>query len=272
MPACLLKMMKKRILKTMKLKFLLTMKKIFFVTALLFGCSTALLAQKQNELTPGEKILSEFKPAKVFDKKFRWGISWNQYWGIVRGDSLPETYFAKPCVGFNLRSEYYPVSFLGMGAGFGIQQRGSGIKNPDLYGGSFTHPWEPNYDPDSTYRERLRITTLEMPVTVLFRTPNDVIKGIRISGAAGVVFIRNNHVKKFFHRPEDGFHTIVDVSDDYIKNDLGFQGSIGTDIDAAGSCIFQVHIVYSVGTKNIYKAESGDGRVHTYGFRVSWLF
>ncbi|QOI98758.1 MAG: outer membrane beta-barrel protein [Flammeovirgaceae bacterium] len=249
------------------------MKKVLSIIALLFLVySGETLAQEKKEMTPGEKILAEAEPKKTFDKKFRWGISWNQYWGIITGDGLPEDYFAKPCIGFNLRAEYYPLPFLGIGAGFGVQQRGAGIKNPDFYGGPFTHPWEPNYDPDSTYRERLRMNTIEIPVTVLLRTPNDVIKGVRVSGAAGVVFIKNDYVKKFFHKPEDGFHSITDVSSDYIKNDLGYQVSLGADIDAAGSCILQVHLVYTKGTKNIYKVESGDGRAETYGFRVAWLY
>lgn len=256
------------------------MKQILYFSALLFSMllSPAILAQdktdktKEQSMVTRETILAERVAKNTFDKKFRWGISWNQYWGTIKGDNLPEEYFAKPCVGASLRAEYYPLSFIGIGAGFGVQQRGAGILNEDKSGGSFTHPWEGPYDPDSTYRERLRMNTIEVPITLLLRTPMDVIKGVRLSAAAGVVWIKNDYVKNFFHVPEDGFHVVADVTKDYTSNDLGYQVSLGADIDAAGSCVFQVQALYSKGTKNIYKTTSGDGRVETYGVRVAWLF
>lgn len=219
-----------------------------------------------------EEIIAQAEEKNVFDKKLRFGVSWNQYWGTIKGNNLPKEYFGKPCVGASLRAEFYPLSFLGVGVGFGVQQRGAGIINQDNYGGSFTHPWEPNYDPDSTYRERLRMNTIEVPITFLLRTPKDVIKGVRLSGAAGVVWIKNDYVKEFWHKPEDGFHTIINVEDDYIKQDLGYQLSLGADISCASQSVFQVHFVYTKGTKNIYKTGSGDGRVETYGFRLAWLY
>jgi len=219
-----------------------------------------------------DTVIADVIKKSVFDEKFNWGIAYHQYWGTIKGSDLPKEYFTKPCFGASLRSEYYPVSFVGVGIGFGIQQRGAGIRNQDNYGGSFTHPWESFYDPDSTYKERLRINTLEIPVSLLLRTPKDIVKGVRLSASAGVVFMKNLYVKDFWHSPEDGFHTIIDVSDDYIKNDLGYQCSLGADINAAESCIFQFHLVYTRGTKNIYKTGPGDGRAETYGFRLSWLF
>jgi hypothetical protein len=217
--------------------------------------------------------MAQAEEKNVFEKKWRFGLSWNQYWGTIKGDNLPKEYFAKPCVGASLRTEYYPLSFLGVGVGFGVQQRGAGIINEDKTGGTFTHPWFGLQDntEDSTYRERLRMNTIEVPVTLLLRTPKDVVKGLRLSAAAGIVWIKNDYVKDFWHKPEDGFHTIINVEDDYIKQDLGYQASVGADIDA-GQSVFQVHFVYTKGTKNIYTTGSGDGRVETYGFRVSWLY
>lgn len=249
------------------------MKKYLFLvlTTLL---SLGAMAQ-EKELTPGEKILAEAEPKKPFDKKIRVGVSWNQYWGTLKGKELQEKYFWKPCMGFNLRGEYYPLPFLGIGVGAGIQMRGAGIINPDKTGGGmFTHPWE-DYDPDdvdSTYRERLRFNTFEVPVTVLLRTPKDVINGVRLSGAAGIVFISNYYAVKFFHKPEDGFHDRTDVSDEYITSDLGYQFSAGAEIDAPGNCILQVHLVYTGGTKNVYTDDAFKGRMQTFGFRVAWLY
>ncbi len=245
------------------------MKRFFYLSAILV---TALLYSQKAIAQEKERILAEGDEKKMFEKKFRWGLSWNQYWATIKGDNLPREYFAKPCIGGNLRAEYYFLPFMGVGVGAGIQQRGAGIINIDNYGTPFTHPWEPNYDPDSTYRERLRITTFEVPVTLLLRTPKDIIKGVRLSGAIGLVWINNNDVVDFFNKPEDGFHTSTDVTNDYIASDLGYQMSLGTDIIAAESCILQFHLVYSKGTKNVYKTGPGDGQVETYGFRVAWLF
>jgi hypothetical protein len=265
--------MKKLIMKITKdnLKFMKTI--IYFIGLMVcMLVASASFAQQIAETTTRETILAERKESDSFDRKLRFGLSWNQYWGTIKGSNLPEEYFAKPCVGASLRVEYYPLSFIGVGAGFGVQQRGAGIINPDLSGGSFTHPWEGPYDPDSTYRERLRMNTIEVPLTLLLRTPKDVIKGVRLSGSVGVVFIKNDYVKNFFHVPEDGFHVISDLTNEYVANDLAYQASFGVDIDAAQSCVFQVQALYTKGTKNIYKTGTGNGQVETYGVRVAWLF
>ncbi|MEY4931203.1 MAG: hypothetical protein RI909_1927 [Bacteroidota bacterium] len=239
----------------------------YIITSILFFSFLSGVAQTK------EQIMAQADPKDVFEKKLRFGLSWNQYWGTIKGSNLPKEYFAKPCVGASLRAEYYPLSFLGIGVGFGVQQRGAGIINEDKTGGTFTRPWFGLQDntEDSTYRERLRMNTIEVPITLLLRTPKDVVKGMRLSAAAGVVWIKNDYVKDFWHKPEDGFHTIIDVADDYIKQDLGLQASVGADIDA-GQSVFQVHLLYTKGTKNIYKTGSGDGRVETYGIRVAWLY
>ena len=257
----------KNIMNNMKTKYFV----MLVLTSLL---TTGAVAQEKKELTPGEKILAEADPKNPFEKKLRLGVSWNQYWGIIKGKDLPKQYFAKPCLGFNLRAEYYPLSFIGIGVGFGMQMRGAGIINEDKTGSTFTHPWNGvagDNTEDSTYRERLRFNTWELPITLLLRTPKDIVKGVRLTGALGVVLIKNNYVHDFWNRPEDGFHTETSVSKDYIKSDLGYQASLGTDIDA-GACVLQVHLVYSRGTKNIYKNDAGNGTVETFGFRVAWLY
>lgn len=239
----------------------------YIITSVLFFSLLSGFAQTKEE------IIAQGEQKNVFEKKVRLGLSWNQYWGTIKGSNLPKEYFAKPCVGASLRAEYYPLSFVGIGVGVGVQQRGAGIINEDKTGGTFSHPWFGAQDntEDSTYRERLRMNTIEVPITLLLRTPKDVVKGMRLSAAVGIVWIKNDYVKDFWHKPEDGFHTIINVDNDYIKQDLGYQASLGADIDA-GQSIFQVHFVYTKGTKNIYSTGSGDGRVETYGFRVAWLY
>lgn len=220
-----------------------------------------------------EKILAEADVKEMFDKKFRWGISYNLYWSTIMGDDLPNNYFIKPSLGFNLRVEYYPKSFIGISAGFGVQQRGAGIVNQDQYGGSFSHPWiKPNGDIDSTYTQKLRFNTLEMPVTLLLRMPGDIIKGMRLSAAVGVVFIHNYQANDVWVDVGTGNHLDHFVTDDYTRNDLGYQISIGPEINAGESNVIQIHFVYSKGMKNIYAAGQGDGRQVTLGVRVTWLF
>src|SRR5688572_12916371 len=106
---------------------------IFFVSALLCG-TTRSFAQER------EAILAEAAVPDVFAKKFRWGLSWNQYWGSITGTDLPREYFAKPLMGTTLRAQYHFLPFLGASVGFGFQQRGSGVINDDKVGGAFTHP------------------------------------------------------------------------------------------------------------------------------------
>lgn len=236
-------------------------------SSLLLLASLTTLAQSKEE------ILEQAAVKSPFEKKFRWGISGNQYWGIISGDNLTEDYFGKPCLGFNLRGEYYVLPFVGVGLGAGIQQRGAGILNPDNSGGSFTHPWEqPQYDGDSTYRQRLRFNTFEIPFTLLLRTPKDVIKGVRPSAAVGISYVHVGRVNDFWLVVEDGYHQDRVVSNEYLKSDLAYQFSLGTDIDAGGAGVLQVHLVYSKGTRNVYANNQGDGRLVTYGFRLAWLY
>lgn len=241
--------------------------KLYLIAFVLLALNQKVLAQSI------EKIKEESLVPNIFDKKFRWGISGNQYWGNIKGSNLPREYFGKPCLGFNLRAEYYPLSFIGVGAGAGIQQRGAGIINKDISGGSFTHPWDyPQFNGDSTYRQRLRFNTIEIPITLLLRTPKDVIKGVRVSAAAGLAYIKTSRVNDVFLSVEDGYHLDRIVTQDYLANDIAYQLSLGTDIDAGGGGIFQVHLVYTRGTKNVYAVGQGDGRLETYGFRLAWLY
>ena len=234
---------------------------------IVLACLASLSAHAQTK----ESILKEAEPIPVFDKKFYWGLSWNQYWGIIKGTDLPETYFAKPCIGFNLRTEYYILPFLGVGVGAGVQQRGTGVINPDNYGGAFTHPWEePMYDADSTFRERRRFKTFEFPVTVHLRLP--ITKDIRLSASAGVAFMPVTGVTNYFLSVEDGYHKITDLSSSYLKSDVSYQLSVGPDINAGESCVLQAHFIYTRGTKNVYQSGTGNGNLTTYGFRVSCLF
>src|SRR4030095_16072752 len=112
------------------------MKRDLYIIALI----AFVLLSKEGFCQDKESILAETEVKSVFEEKFNWGITYHQYWGTIKGSNLPKEYFAKPCFGASLRAEYYPLSFLGVGVGFGVQQRGAGVLNKDNYGGSFTPP------------------------------------------------------------------------------------------------------------------------------------
>jgi len=247
--------------------FKMIMKKNILI--LLISClSIAGYSQGTNVSRP-----NKLESGNPFGKKLSFGVSWNQYWGTIEGSNLPETYFSKPCIGYNLLIQYYPVSFLGIGIGGGFQQRGAGIITPDKSGGSFTHPWEtPVGDPDSTYRRRIRYNALELPVTILLRMPKDIIQGVRPSAAVGLAFVRSRAVHDFFFSVEDGFHIDKLVTQDYASRDLATQFSIGADIDAGGGSVLQAHLVLTKGTKNVFALNQGDGRLESIGFRVAFLY
>lgn len=225
-----------------------------------------------------EKIIAEGELRSAFDKKFRWGVSLNIYWASIAGEQVERSYFLKPSLGGTIRAEYYFNSFLGIGVGAGYQQRGAGIINADNTGGAFAHPWITNDvgtigDPDSTYLERVRFNTLEFPVTILLRTPKDVFEGMRLSGAVGPTLIHNMSTNLTMQSIVDGFHPYNWVTDNYIRNDIGLQASIGAEIDCGGGRnLFQVHLVYTSGLKNVYAVNQGNGQLVTYGVRLAWMF
>lgn len=228
-----------------------------------------------------EKILAEGQLKNAFDKKFRWGISYNQYWSTITGEAQA-SYFIKPSIGFNFRAEYYFNSFLGVGIGLGYQQRGAGINHTDVTGGAYAHPWIFVDTPqgyrsgniDSTHLERLRFNTIEVPITLLLRTPKDFLQqGMRLSAAVGPTLLHTISVNQTYQSVIDGDHPYNWVTDNYITDQLGFQASIGFDIDSGGgNSLFQVHFVYTESLSNIYAKGQADGRHATGGIRLAWLF
>jgi hypothetical protein len=247
------------------------MKKILYITVLLT------IAQHANAQTRAT-ILAESAVKDPFQKKLRLGGSFNIYWSKIVGNKLPVEYYGKPSLGFDLRAEYYFNGFLGLGLGVGYQQRGSGIINVDNSGGAYSHPWVVNKygtqgDPDSTYLEKLRFNTIEIPLTLLLRSPKPLFKGFRPSAGAGIIYLYNIESNDVFQSVTDGIHKNLRVSDYYFQHDFGYQVSLGADIDAGGNgTIFQLHFVYTSQFGNVYAANQGDGSQVTYGVRLSFLF
>lgn len=253
------------------------MKKVWILSLFLVS-SWSVLAQEslRNKIkTEGDEALTG-----AFEDKFRWGVSLNMYWTTISGEMVEDSYFLKPSLGGTVRAEYYFLDWLGVGIGAGYQQRGAGIYNVDNTGGAFSHPWITNDfgqigNLDSTTLERLRFNTLEFPVTILLRSPKGkgMWKGARLSGAVGPTFIHNMSTNLTMQSIIDGFHPYNWVTDNYNRNEIGLQLEAGVDIDSGGGKnVFQLHFVYTKGSKNVYANGQGIGHHESYGVRLAWLF
>ena len=215
----------------------------------------------------GQTDPEKTKP-KGFEKKILAGIAYHQYWSTLHGSSLPQNYFSKPSLGASISVEYYPLSFIGIGAGVGYQQRGAGIKH------SNTLPVTAG-SPDSTYLERLRFNTLEFPISLFLRIPKDIVRGFRLGGSIAIVPMVNLHSRDVFLAVEPNVRNtdvVHDVSSSYFKKDAAYQISLGPEIDSGSSGIIKVHFLYSQGTANVFKAAQGTGHNQTMGLRLSVLF
>lgn len=216
-------------------------------------------------LAPGFLAAQELPKSTLspLEQKLLFGFSYHNYWTTIAGDNLPQSYFYKPSLGVSIKAEYYPLSFIGLSVGAGFQQRGAGIISPDLV--------QTPGNADSTYRKRLRFNSVEFPISLLFRTPKDILKGLRFKASAGIVPMINVQSNLVLLSIEDGNHTSTDVSNDYWKNDLSYQLSIGPEINT-GSGILQIDFIYTRGTTNVYHSNALTGYNQSLGFRLSWLF
>lgn len=216
-------------------------------------------------LAPGFSIAQESQKLTLtpFQKKLLFGFSYHNCWTTIEGDNLPQSYFYKPSLGVTLKAEYYLQSFIGLSMGAGFQQRGAGIISPDF-------DQSPG-NADSTYRKRLRFNSVEFPISLLLRTPKDLVKGLRLKASAGIVPMINIQSNQVFLSIEDGNHTSANFSSDYWKNDLAYQFTFGPEINT-GSGILQIDFIYSRGTTNIYNSSSAIGYNQLLGFRISFLF
>jgi hypothetical protein len=209
------------------------------------------------------------KQKSIWEKKFFWGITFNTSLVTLEGSALPEAYFLKPAMGFSLRTEYYFHKNIGVSISLGYQQKGSGILTPDYVS------YEQNLgDGDSTHRGRIKFDAFELPVAFLFRT-NEILKGTKIHASIGVNLTQITNAKYVFYSIEDGFHLVENHSDRYYKSDIPITGSLGLDINAGNSTVFQVHVIGNWGTRNAYKQEyfpGSAGKNNLYGLRLGWLF
>ncbi len=229
-----------------------------------------------------EKIVSDGALKDANNKKLHVGVSLQQYWSTITGETQ-SSFFIKPSIGGSIRGEYYFNNWLGVGLSVGFQQRGAGIHHTDVTGGAFAHPWvfvntPEGYrsgDPDTTYLDRLRITTVEVPLALLLRTPKDFLQqGMRLSAGVGPTLIHVSRVNQTYQSVIDGFHPYNWVTDNYARNQFGLQASLGFDIDSGGGgSLFQVHFVYTQTLTNLYSDKVPfTGQQVTGGIRLTYMF
>jgi hypothetical protein len=180
----------------------------------------------------------------------------------VQGNVETRKPFSKPSLGGSIVFAYNPVRFLGFQSGFGIMQRGSGILTDDTEKGLG--------NADSTYRRRIRITTLQIPLNLCWRV-NTFHPNMKLSGAIGYIWVYNMRTLDIFHSVEDGFHLELDVKDQYKKSWSEWNLSIGFDFDANKACVFRVHYYVNSSFSSIYDPGTGfTAKSFIQGARFQW--
>lgn len=237
------------ILKIMKTKNLL----IFLLLVLPFLAK----AQERDSLAIKSK----------YDKKLLISPYFINAWSTFKGDNHPD-YFAKPSLGIGVKVDFYPLPFVGVSAGIGFQQRGTGVYTPDVD--------KSLGNPDSTHRLRMRLNCVEVPIELLLRMPHGIKGGgVRPSATVGVVVSRMFEANEFFHSVEDGFHLSTDRTNSYYSSEVLMTAALGVDINAVGS-ILQVHALVQSGSKNVfndsalYPGFNGKNLLYGVRFRISF--
>ena len=230
----------------------------FTMALLMAGMATAASAQISFDTAQVKK--------SIWDKKFYWGVTFNNSWATIKGTDLPNNYFWKPSVGTSIRTEYFFHKNIGVSIGLQYQQKGSGIITPDFD--------KTLGDPDSTYRARIKLHALEVPISIIVRS-GEVIKNTRFQASIGIAPMRNFKSKFVQYSVEDGFHVMELRNGEYYKGDLSFTASGGININAGNSCIFQIHFYGTWGTKNVYNTDfypNASGKTKVVGMRFGWMF
>ena len=230
----------------------------FMVAVLMISTATVASAQITFDTT--------LMKTSLWDKKFFLGVTFNTSWAKITGTNLPNQYFWRPTTGASLRAEYFFHKNVGVSVGLQYQQRGSGIVTPDVV--------STLGDPDSSYRARIKMVTVEVPICLVVRS-GPIMKGIRLQANIGISPVHNFESKFTQFSVEDGFHVKQVQNSRYYKNDLAIIASAGFDINAANATIFQIHFYGSWGTQNVFNTTAfpnANGRNNVLGLRLGWMF
>jgi hypothetical protein len=209
-------------------------------------------------------------PAAIrpMNKKWVYGAHFQIAWNGITGPQLPGQYFYKPGVAGSFLTEYYPYSWLGIGAGLGYTARGPGRITEDLD--------KSLGNADSTHRFHYFFRTVDLPLYMTLRSPVFNRERCRLSSRIGAGFSGNFKSTSVFHSIEDGFHENTDVKRDFYRSDLFTHVSGGLDINSGDQTLFQIHLYWQRGHRNIF-SEKGDfgsstGYNQSYGFQLSVFY
>lgn len=230
-----------------------------FLIVCLCTCSVVGLAQINIDSIPGKS---------AWNKKFFAGVMFHNAIMGFEGDNLPMEYFKKPGLGLTIKAEYYFHRNIGVSAGFGYMQKGSGIITPD-----YVSYKDDLGNPDSTHRARIKMNALEFPISIILRSNS--WKGIKAHLSGGIRPMYNVQSRFVMYSIEDGFHTIVKQTSRYYRTDVPIFFEAGLDINAGEATVFQVHFIGSYGTKNVFDSNAfpgADGRNVLYSLSLGYMF
>ncbi|MFZ4426310.1 MAG: outer membrane beta-barrel protein [Saprospiraceae bacterium] len=204
----------------------------------------------------------------IFNKNWLIGGTFQSNWTKITGKNLPETYFNKPSVSGLIQVEHFFKERVGVGFGFGYQQKGAGIKNPDFV--------RELGDPDSTNRDHLRFHGLDLPAYLCYRGPILGGTGIRLSGRLGAALSYNTQTIRIWHSVEDGFHDKQKQANIYYRFGTYVMSSFGFDANAGNTTLFQFQFFFHRGLNNVYRDAAtfanANGKNQVFGFQLGFFY
>jgi hypothetical protein len=249
------------------------MRILLFITTILL-CSFSLGAQNfQMDSIPSFK--------GIYERKLIFGIYNDIGMSTVSNagsDSIKRK--AKPSLAGGIKVEYYPLKWLGLSLGLGVQQRGcvytipvSGSQADSLNQAVKNIPQAT----DARIDNRLKLSGMEIPIMIHLRTPKEITRNMRLSAAIGVMPVYNF---RMVYATAAANEVTANLSHSIIPWDLNYTVSVGPEINIGNASIIRMHVFGKWGTVNSYKnvaQNSGfsgftGGKNSYYGCSLSLLF
>jgi hypothetical protein len=226
-----------------------------------------LMAQVTKDKSSDADVKDRKKSEKILpEKKWRIGGMYMNSWTSLPGYNTEKTFY-KPSLGGMLYAEYTFIPWVGIGMGFGLTQRGAGIK--------YTHVIQPGLgDVDSTYRTRVRSNNIILPLGLVIKAP--LWKGARFSFFGGGAFNYAFSGERVYLDVESGFHSRTSQTELYKKVDFLLHASAGLDIQAGSpAAVLRVHFLFNEGLRRVYRgslSEPYSGKNSLFGIQLGVLF
>jgi hypothetical protein len=257
------------------------MRATIFIIAIFFSLSLGVGAQ---DVKP-DSIVLDVKPdsvvlKRIYERKLIFGVYGN--FGLSNitnagGDSIRRK--AKPSMGGGIRIEYYPLNWLGISVGLGVQQKGSIYPTPFSGNTDSLNKAVRNVPVTTDVRlnNRLKLCGAEIPIMLHFRTPKEIVRNLRLSAAIGFIPTYNF---RMVYSIVDANVVNINLKSSIIPWDISYTASLGPEFSIGNSSILRLHIFGKWGTVNSYKnlAQNSDfsgftgGKNNYYGCSLSLLF